>query len=192
MAEETIRIGYIRLPDGTAQPVCEPPVDPFLLELWNNAGRAIITGDHYLAIVSLEQPVVIEGRLSPNELVSMIGQMAHEAVVHMAAAMKNITEQYPFQMVAECVVAQADSRLFASLDQPFVETEPPRVIAKTEKSRSLSLEPPKIMYDGSRVRVIVTGHEDTHPLRRWADRVICQRVHDAILVEIAASAENEA
>ncbi|MFA4923944.1 MAG: hypothetical protein WC557_07115, partial [Ignavibacteriaceae bacterium] len=123
MAEETIRIGYRRLQNGNVEPVCEPPVDVFLLELWKYAGMAIVRGDHYVATVSLDRPVLIEGRLTPNELVRKIAHMAHEAAERMAAVMHTSISQYPFDLIAEHVVAHADSRLLMSLDHSMVETE---------------------------------------------------------------------
>lgn len=171
------RVGYRRNPDGSATPVCEPPVDQFLLTLWGKACTVILDTEHYLVSGTVGGSIAFDGRMRPNDLVTEIGQMAAAGMNAMRDIDAAICAGYPFASIAEHVVSKAGARLMLCLDQPFVETEAP---AFAENGR-IEVERARVEYDGGRVRVIVTGNAEDNPLRAWADGLIRDRARDAIL-----------
>lgn len=175
------RVGYRRNPDGSATPVCDPPVDQFLLTLWARACTVVLDTEHYLVSGTVGGAIVFDGRMRPNDLVTEIGQMAAAGMTAMRDLDAAIRAGYPFASIADEVVARAGPRLMLCLDQPFVETETP---AFAENGR-VEVERARVEYDGGRVRVIVTGNAEDHPLRAWADALIRDRARNAILERLA-------
>lgn len=175
---EQLRVGYRRLPDGSAEPICEPTVDAFLIPLWRRASEAVIHGPHCVVIGSTDGALRIEGTMRPNDLFASVGLMVFEGLVMMQRVQGVIEATYPFATIAETVVSLAGPELRMNLDRPFVETAPPTIVDETA---GVGVDPPRIETAGGRLRVIVTGNPANHPVRAWADAFIRDRVRDAIL-----------
>lgn len=178
----TIRLGYRRRPDGSAEPVCEPPVDAILLHLWGRACMAVVQGEEFVAIGTVREGVRFEGRMKPNEMMTELGQIAFQTIVAMAALIDGLKSGYPFdRVVDEVVMTAGPSLLLACVDQPFIETEPPYF----EGEKTMQVERPRIELEGTRVRVFVTGFPAEAPLRQWGDRLILARTRRLIFQRLA-------
>lgn len=180
----SIRIGFVRRPDGSAEPVCEPPVDAFLLILWGRAAEVVVTEDRFVVVGTVGGAIRFEGTMRPIDLFSEVSRMAREGIEFMGAFVRALDAQYPFDRIAESVIEKARPQILLNLDQPFVETEAPAFV----DNGRVMLENPRVEFDDGRLRVVVTGNPEDHPMRVWADGLIRERTRDAILAAVLRDA----
>lgn len=175
----TLRIGYRRKADGSAEPICEPAVDAFLLNLWKHAAAARIPEGCAQYVVTAEVGETrarIEGHLSPDDVKDDVTRMMREGIIAMRATLRAIDQTYPVATFAKFAVDQAGLRLFFHPDKLVVTIKPP-----VPHPTGIGFEAPTVRLDGERTTVAITGHPQNHPVASWADTVICERVHVAIL-----------
>lgn len=171
-----LRIGYRRLPDGRAEPICDPSMNEILLVLWNEAATVLLETDQFL-ITATGDALTSDGRMRPRDLFMRLVCMAQKGRSFMERVAAEIRDHYPFTGIANEVVSRARPQLLTQLDQPFVVTEAPTFV---EGSR-ISIEPPRVEFENGHLRVVVTGVSEDHSMRAWADGLIRERAHDAIL-----------
>lgn len=172
-------VGYRRLQDDRVEPICDPPVNQILLILWKEVGLVRLKTDRFL-VTAAEDTLTFEGHMRPNELIIHLSQLAQFGRRLLKQLANTLCNRYPFESVAQDIVTRARPQLLTQLDQPFVVTEAP---AFTEGD-SIFVERPRVEFEGGRLRVIVTGVGEDHPLRVWADTIIREGVRDAVLERI--------
>lgn len=177
----TIRIGYRRLPDGSAVPVCEPPIDGALLFLWQHVSVAIIHGDAYHITADLEGQTTFTGSMRPTDLAHALSLALTELVKTARETIRSVHALYPFDRQAKQIASLADVRLLMALDEPFVEVEPPRVV----QGVTFRVEQPQIQSTHEGTRVIVTGYLPANPFAAWANEEIRDTMRERILTHIA-------
>ncbi len=175
-----LTIGFRRLPDGSAEPVCDPQIPEILRFLWERSSLVTLYAPRFVVVGTIDGKLTIEGRMEPNLLACSLLPMATDMLLVMKGIRQTLEEKYPAAIIANFVASQAGTRLLYCLDRQFVETEAPRFTTE----HSVLLENPRITYDGSRVRVVITGNPHTMPLWQWADAQICDIVQDAILQRV--------
>lgn len=179
----TLSIGYQRLPNGSAVPICEPAIDAFLLHLWQHAASARIPEKFSRYLISAEISEArarVEGHLAPEELARDVVRMIGEGIHAMRETIKAIEATYPADTFARTVLARTGTRLYLQPDSLVVTTKPP-----IPHPRGIGFDAPTVhIEENGRTTVLVTGHPRSHPVATWADALVCERVRGAILSEL--------
>ena len=178
-----LTVGYRQLSDGRAEPVCEPAAELILQYLWQRTAHVTVYRPHFLVRGALDGTVLTEGRMEPAHYRDEIRNTVTGAIPAMRQIDERMRTQYPFATIAEAVASLAGPRLLLSLDRICVQTEHPSFV----DDGSVRVELPRIEYDGTGLRVIVTGNNRKMPFWHWADALIRDRVRDAILEKVAKS-----
>lgn len=188
MPPHALAIGYRRARNGNVEPVCEPPVDALLLELWRFSHCVTLDTDAFLVRGTTDDATLrFQGSMQPHELARQIWGMASDTLAAMRTLIALIERHYPFASGARHIVERSNRlHLIDVLDGPFIETETPR---ETHGGQIL-VPPPKISLDGGRLRVTVAGNPEGQFLRAWADGIIADRMRETVL-DLLANESND-
>jgi len=176
-----LTIGYRRLPDGSAVPVCEPHNDSFSPFLWQHSALVTLYSPRCVATGTVGGTVSVEGRMEPARLMDFIQAQMESTLNVLSFVSDRIARQYPLEPVVRCVSGPYGSFLCASLDCPFVEIEPPSLVT----NGFVHVAKPRISFENGRARLVVTGNDRAFLHWQWADAILRERVEQAVLDHIA-------
>lgn len=177
----TLTIGYRRHPDGSAVPVCEPHSDSFSPFLWQHSALVTLYSTRCVATGTVGGKASVEGRMEPARLMDFIRAQMDSTLNVLSFVSDRITKQYPLDPIVSCVSGQYGGFFYASLDRPFVETEPPALVT----NGFVHVAKPRIAFENGRARLVVTGNDREFPLWQWADAILRERVEQAVLDHVA-------
>lgn len=177
----TLTLGYRRHPDGSAVPVCEPHDDSFSPFLWQHSALVTIYSPRCVATGTIGGAVTVEGKMEPARLQDFIRARLAATLDVMSFVSDRIAKQYPMGPIVGCMTGRYANFLYASLDRPFVETEPPERVT----NGLVHVAKPRIAIRDGRARLIVTGNDRAFPYWQWADAILRERVEQAVLDHVA-------
>ncbi len=183
----TLTLGYRRHPDGSAVPICDPCDDSFTLFLWQHSALVTFYSPLCVATGMIGSHVTVKGRMEPARLLDFIRVRLKRSLDVLSFVSDRIAKQYPMEMIVDCVSGRYGNLLYASLDRPFVEIEPPPRVT----NGFVHVERPRIVIINGRARLVITGNDREFPLWQWADAILRERVEEAVLNHVTNACSSE-